>query len=130
MTDIKKVALKMDHKVNEPSHRAEYIEIACDRLLELGTKGISKTGAHSLFSDGAFNTTVSKIKTRHNISLSREFRIKTNKSGKKVRPMFYWIKNKKMACSVISLSNKFKLARNARPITTKLATILLSNFSE
>ena len=115
---------------NKPNSLPDYIEIACDRLLEIGPVGVSKTGAHSLFSDGAFNTTVSKIKTQHGISLAREFRIKTNKTGKEVRPMFYWIKDKNMANSIITLSNKLKRKRNALPISNKLANILVSKFPE
>jgi len=115
-------------KANKPTRPAEHIEIACDRLLELGTKGISKTGAHALFSDGAFNTTVSKINKPHGIFLARELRKKTNKAGKEVRPMFYWIEDQKMASQIIRLSNRLKLSRNAKPISLSLASILLTNF--
>ena len=66
---------------NKPTRPADQIEIACDNLLALGTEGISKIGAHSLFSDGAFNTTVSKFNTNHGIFLAREYRPKKNKAG-------------------------------------------------
>ncbi|WP_413698968.1 hypothetical protein ACLKMH_15545 [Psychromonas sp. KJ10-10] len=115
---------------NKPPLMAEYVEIACDHLLQLGTQGISKTGAHALFSDGAFNTTVSKLKKKYNINLSRELRTKTSKLGKKVHPMFYWIKDKNMAREVVLLSNRLKLLRNAEPISAKLESILLNNFPE
>ena len=46
---------------NKPIRPADHKEIACNNLLELGTQGVSKIQAHSLFSDGAFNTTVNKL---------------------------------------------------------------------
>lgn len=118
------------NKPTKPTRHADHIEIACDRLLELGTVGISKTGAHALFSDGAFNTTVSKIKKQHGITLARELRTKTNKQGHETRPMFYWISNKQMASEIIALSNRLKIQRKAPIINTQLASILLSQFPE
>lgn len=147
MTDNKKVAptkaetthlnsitptLKADcsttSKLSKLKRHAEHVEIACDRLLELGTVGISKTGAHALFSDGAFNTTVSKIKKKHGITLARELRTKTNKQGHDTRPMFYWISDKKMAKEIIALSNRLKIQRHAPTINNQLASILLAQF--
>jgi len=112
----------------KPTRPAEQIENACDHLLELGTQGISKIQAHSLFSDGAFNTTVSKINKNHGIYLARECRLKRNKAGTKVRPMFYWIRDQHMAGQIIQLSNQLKRARNAKPITLSRANSLIAHF--
>jgi len=127
-TPMLKAKCSTTSKPNKPIRHAEHVEIACDRLLELGTVGISKTGAHASFSDGAFNTTVSKIKKKHGITLARELRTKTNKQGHATRPMFYWISDKKMAKEIIALSNRLKIQRHAPTINNQLASILLAQF--
>lgn len=125
MTDIQKADSSTSKK---PTRPADHKEIACDNLLEIGPKGVSKIQAHSLFSDGAFNTTVSKLNTDHGIYLAREFRPKKNKAGVKVRPMFYWIEDQQMAAQVIRLSNRLKQSRGAEPISLTQASELIANF--
>ena len=131
-------ASQKQHNKNELHHtsrcrkkrRAEYIEIACDRLLGLRGYGISKVGACSLFGDGAFNTTVSRIYKTHHIFLARERRALINRHGTTSFPMFYWISDKEMARRVIKLSNKLKVARGAEAINEQGAMILLADFPE
>lgn len=127
MTDTQK-AISLSSK--KPTFVASHIEIACDNLLLLGTEGLSKTGAHALFSDGAFNTTVSKIHKRHGIFLARETRTKINKRGVATHPMFYWIEDKTMAYQVVKLTNHLKQQRGAATQTLDEVEKFMANFPD